>query len=255
MTVSLRLQLWVYSTWSARLGCRRTMCGACACPSGTPPSSPHRCWAGGSSWQGRSPRSTYFRWQCTCLRGRDENVWYLNKKKEQRIVRITVIWFAILTYAALAVWVKIDRSVGNFKFKCNRLVWQRILVNSCCTLRRWDSVKTRFHFVSNQRPLEYLRQWFSTWGRGPRGPWGPFAIFRGVVRADKNIHNCFDILYFVYGSTFCRGQNNRNTWQKWQPTFSFKIVLSVIMTIAKLWVWLWPLQYCCVGQRTNNFVT
>jgi len=27
------------------------------------------------------------------------------------------------------------------------------------------------------------------------------------------------------------------------------------MTIAKFGMRLWPLQYCCVWQRANNFVT
>jgi len=64
---------------------------------------------------------------------------------------------------------------------------------------------------------------------------GSFAFFLGVARAsDKNIHNYFYVLYFVYGTTACRSQNNRITWQKRQPAFSFRIALSVIMTIRKV---------------------
>jgi len=60
---------------------------------------------------------------------------------------------------------------------------------------------------------------------GSRLPWESFAIFLEVARtSDKNIHNYFWILYFVYGTTFYPSQDNRITWQKWKPTFSFKTV-------------------------------
>jgi len=58
--------------------------------------------------------------------------------------------------------------------------------------------------IFSQNPLQ---QWFSTWGS--------FEFFLGVARAsDKNIHIYFSILYFLYGTTFCRSQNNRIAWQK-----------------------------------------
>jgi len=48
-----------------------------------------------------------------------------------------------------------------------------------------------------------LRQWFSTRGS--------CAFFLGVARAsDKNIHNYFSFLCFVYGTIFCRSKNNRD---------------------------------------------
>jgi len=67
---------------------------------------------------------------------------------------------------------------------------------------------------------------------GSRLRGGSFAFFLGIARAcDKNIHKYFSILYIVYGIIFCHSQNNRITWQKWWPTFSFKVVLSAIMTV------------------------
>jgi len=51
-----------------------------------------------------------------------------------------------------------------------------------------------------------LGQWFSTWGS--------FSFYLGFARAsDKYIHNYFHILYFIHGTTFCRIQKNRITWQ------------------------------------------
>ena len=55
-------------------------------------------------------------------------------------------------------------------------------------------------------------QWFSTWGRDPRE--GRLSFFWAAKASDKNIHVCFQILYFVYGTTFHGSQNNRITWQK-----------------------------------------
>ena len=75
-----------------------------------------------------------------------------------------------------------------------------------------------------------LKQWFPIWRS-----WLPICHFLGFARAsDENIHNYFHISYFVCRTTCCRSQNNRITWQIWQPTFSFKIVLKVIMTITVL---------------------
>jgi len=48
----------------------------------------------------------------------------------------------------------------------------------------------------------------------------------------KNINNYFYILYFLYGTTFHRSQNNGITWQKWKPTFSFKIVLESLFNTS-----------------------
>jgi len=87
------------------------------------------------------------------------------------------------------------------------------------------------------------------------------AFFLGVARAsDENVHVSkyrHSTLYFVcMRKRFCGSQNNRITWQK-EPTFSFKNVLSVIVTISKFWVRLWSYrtEYCCVWQPTNNIVT
>jgi len=41
------------------------------------------------------------------------------------------------------------------------------------------------------------------------------------------------ILYVVYVTTFCCSQNNRITWQNTKITFSFKIVLDVMMSITQ----------------------
>jgi len=43
---------------------------------------------------------------------------------------------------------------------------------------------------------------------------GLVCHFSGVTSVDKNIHNCCYILYFVYGTSFCRRRNNRITWRK-----------------------------------------
>jgi len=87
------------------------------------------------------------------------------------------------------------------------------------------------HFLKNEYTL---KQRFFNLGSRPRGvAWH----FPGVAKAsDKLIYISFPFLYFVYGTTFCSSQNNRIPWQKWQPTFLFKFVLSVIMTITVLTV-------------------
>ena len=66
-------------------------------------------------------------------------------------------------------------------------------------------------------------------------------------------------IYFVYGNTFCRSQNNRITWH-WH--LAKMIAYCFIKNCSKygcdhynFWVWLWTLQYCCVWQCTNNFAT
>jgi len=59
-------------------------------------------------------------------------------------------------------------------------------------------------------------QWFSTWGS--------FAIFLGVtIASDKNIHNYFYILYFVYATNFCRSQNNGITDKNGSLLFHSKL--------------------------------
>jgi len=57
-----------------------------------------------------------------------------------------------------------------------------------------------------------------------RVPWGSFAISLGAAKAsDTNIHSNFYSLYFVYGTTFCRSQNNRITWQNDSLLFHSKV--------------------------------
>jgi len=51
--------------------------------------------------------------------------------------------------------------------------------------------------------------------QGVTTPMGLFALFLWVARAsNKDIHNYFYILYFLYGTTFYRSQNKSITWQK-----------------------------------------
>ena len=46
-------------------------------------------------------------------------------------------------------------------------------------------------------------------------PLGVVCLFSRLTRAsNKNIHNYFYILFFLYGTTFCCSQNNGITWQK-----------------------------------------
>jgi len=54
--------------------------------------------------------------------------------------------------------------------------------------------------IISSRLCVRLKQWFSTWEARP--PWGSFAFFLGVARASDKY-----ILYFLFGTTFCRRQN------------------------------------------------
>jgi len=89
-----------------------------------------------------------------------------------------------------------------------------------------------------------LKQWFSTWGSRP--PSGSFARFLGSRELLIIIFMITSRLYTSY----------------MEPLF---VIAKIIGSLGKndsllfhsklVKMWLWPSQYCCVGQGTNNFGT
>jgi len=114
-------------------------------------------------------------------------------------------------------------------------------------------------FQSDHHPVAWygesnddaLRQWFST----------ICHFSRGATASDKNIHNYLQILYFVYGTTFCRSQNNRITWRRWQPTFFIKNCFKcdydhyTVAAFGNAWTTLWRKNVLCLQIRYLNAVS
>jgi len=87
----------------------------------------------------------------------------------------------------------------NFIFK--------LFTRSCATARLQPSSGAKREKFSSSRKVVF--------NLGVATPEGFVCLFSRAARAShKNIHNYFYILYFLYGTTFCRSQNNRIAWQK-----------------------------------------
>ena len=86
------------------------------------------------------------------------------------------------------------------------------------------------HQKKQLRHTFLIDQWFSTW---VATPWGSFVLFLEIARAsNKTIHNNYIyFLYFVYGTTVCRSQNNSITCKN--DNQLFHNFLSAIMTVTK----------------------
>jgi len=78
----------------------------------------------------------------------------------------------------------------------------------------------------------------------------------GKAAVQEAASQCFQnvtVVNFRTSLSFCSSvtMGGNHLLKKKMGGNSFKIVVSVIMTITNFWVWLWPLQYCCVWKRTN----